>query len=331
MPKGTKLSAVEQGQVRVLKQQNLSLRAIAKAVGRSKTVVGNFLKDPDAYAAKKRKGKARKLSERDRRVLFRQATLHKKSASQIVQQLSTAVSARTVRRELQRNDNAKYVKRNVKPKLKPHHIAARLTWARARIKERTVWEKVIFSDEKKFNLDGPDGLQYYWQDLRKEKESYFSRHSGGGSVMVWGAFSHVGRSELAVLSGRQDSYDYQQTLTGFLFPLADDTMSGAYVFQHDNASIHSSNATSQFLSDLEIPVLAWPALSPDLNPIENLWGDMARAVYSGGMQYNTVSELKGAILRAWGDIPQSRLIKLAGSMHDRCMDVLERKGDKIAY
>jgi len=43
---------------------------------------------------------------------------------------------------------------------------------------------VIFSDEKKFNLDGPDGCDSYWHDLRKEHLVKPRRNFGGGSVMV---------------------------------------------------------------------------------------------------------------------------------------------------
>ncbi|KAI8120489.1 Transposable element Tc3 transposase [Lucilia cuprina] len=59
------------------------------------------------------------------------------------------------------------------------------------------WEKVLFSDEKKFNLDGPDGFQYYWHDLQKDKEVRMSRNFGGGSLMIWGGFSIKGKLPLA--------------------------------------------------------------------------------------------------------------------------------------
>ena len=35
-------------------------------------------------------------------------------------------------------------------------------------------------------VDGPDGFDYYWHDLRKEKLIFSKRQQGGGGVMIWG-------------------------------------------------------------------------------------------------------------------------------------------------
>ncbi|WKY09922.1 hypothetical protein Q1695_002349 [Nippostrongylus brasiliensis] len=79
-------------------------------------------------------------------------------------------------------------------------------------------EMVIFSDEKKWNLDGPDDYKHYWRDLRKEKWVFCRRNFGGESVMVGAAFSGYGLVALEFISCNMDSEDYQDVLKEHLLP-----------------------------------------------------------------------------------------------------------------
>ena len=63
------------------------------------------------------------------------------------------------------------------------------------------WMTIIFSDVKKFNLDGHDGIQCYYHDLRTEEKVFSKRQFGGESDMIWGAFSANGKAELVVVKG----------------------------------------------------------------------------------------------------------------------------------
>lgn len=83
----------------------------------------------------------------------------------------------------------KYRKMKARPCWRPHHIAARLDFARKYHCWNNEWKSIVFSDEKKFNLDGPDGYKYFWHALGTKYEHYSKQHSGGKSVKVWGAFS----------------------------------------------------------------------------------------------------------------------------------------------
>jgi transposase len=207
----------------------------------------------------------------------------------------------------------------------------RVSWAKDMFRNNTNWDNIIFSDEKKFNLDGPDGFQYYWRHLDDEKESFFSRHSGGQSVMVWGCFSSHGLGDLAVVSGRMNSEKYCEMLGDYLLPFAHQFHVENIIFQQDNAPCHRARATIETLRDVGVTVLPGPALSPDLNPIENLWGILARRVYCDGRQFTSVDDLKRVIFEEWSKITMDYLKTLLKSMPDRCLQVVERKGAKTTY
>ncbi|KAJ0394740.1 hypothetical protein ATCC90586_008854 [Pythium insidiosum] len=46
-------------------------------------------------------------------------------------------------------------------------------------------------------------------------------------------------------------------------------------------------------------VFEWSAKSPDLNPIEKMWGYLTRRLYAEGKQYDSVNKLKVVITREW--------------------------------
>jgi hypothetical protein len=75
-------------------------------------------------------------------------------------------------------------------------------------------DSVVFSDEKKYNLDGPEGFSFYWHDLRNEKLIFSKRTQGGGSVMIWGGFSSKGKTELEFINSNMNSKMYKDPLFG---------------------------------------------------------------------------------------------------------------------
>ena len=207
-----------------------------------------------------------------------------------------------------------------------------MTWAKNQLRlDPRLWGRTIFSDEKRFSLDGPDGEAYYWADKRIEDKTFSKRQQGGGGVMVWGCFCLRGRPELFIVPNTLNSEKYVELLQNTLEPFAEKTFKGSWRYQQDNAPMHNSKYTKEYFMEAEINVIEWPPRSPDLNPIENLWGNLVRSVYADNRQFEYEDDLIEAIKYAWENIDQDLVQKLVDSMTDRCTEVIERRGGKTHY
>lgn len=332
MPRGTELTDTQQAQLLALKAAGWSVAKMARYVNKSRKCVSNFLKSPSAYKTKKRTGRKPRMSDTKTRLMFREARKGGKNSSQLVSSLNLPVGKKRVQAMLLTDASLEWRRPMKGPWLTPIHISRRLEWATERVgMGQDYWDQIIWSDEKKWNLDGPDGLSSYWHDLRAEQKIFSKRAFGGGSVMIWACFSSKGLSNIAFITGKQNALNYCETLANNLLPFKNAHHPENCIFMQDGASIHTAHVTQNWLNQRNIPVLQWPARSPDLNPIENLWGILARRVYGGGRQFGTKDELIARIEEVWGEVEPELLLNLARSLPNRIAEVLRKQGKQTKY
>ena len=223
MPRKPRLTTFEKGQIVAHEANCWPVSRIAEELGRSRNVVSAFLRDQAGYNRKNGGSRPSKLSEADKRRINREASKGILSSTGIVKALQLTVKPRRIRQLLQDNVHLSYKRVTRTPAMRERHEKCRVSWAMERMSwSHQKWSSVVWSDENKFNLDGPDGLAYKWHDLRKEKQWFSKRHSGGQSVMVWACFGGQLKSELAFLVGAQDGQKYVGTLRQYLLPFSED-------------------------------------------------------------------------------------------------------------
>jgi transposase len=101
-------------------------------------------------------------------------------------------------------------------------------------------------------------------------------------------------------------------------------------FCQDNASIHTANETLEWLEEDGVSWIGdWPANSPDLNLIENVWGIMVRRM--GGRNFDTEAQLWAAVVEEWDNISYDTIRKLYKSVRMRYQAVLGANGKHTKY
>ncbi len=194
------------------------------------------------------------------------------------------------------------------------------------------WSKVLFSDESKFCISFGNQGPRVWRKSGEAQTPCCLKSSVKfpQSVMIWAAMSSAGVGPLCFLKSTVNAAIYQEILEHFMLPSVDKLYGDAdFIFQQDLAPAHTAKGTKSWFNDHGVTVLDWPANSPDLNPIENLWGIVKRKMRD--TRPNNADELKATVKETWASIPPQQCHKLITSMPRRIEAVIKAKGVPTKY
>jgi len=154
--------------------------------------------------------------------------------------------------------------------------------------------------------------------------SVFTWTVGGGGIMMWGAMSYRVTGILKKVSGILDAKGYIKILEDAAVPSAHLLGCGdLFWYQNDGAPCHRAKIVNAWKEDNGFRCLQWPPQSPDLNPIETLWGDIKRTLRS--CRSRNVGELGANVMAAWRDIPATMCQELVRQMPARIKKVISAK------
>lgn len=207
-----------------------------------------------------------------------------------------------------------------KPELNASQRQRRLAFARAHSDEN--WDTWIFSDEKRFTISpAPMGVRYL-----AGQRPVVGRRAYPAKTNVWWAISKK-RGFVPVFFRENLNADGYIEILEQRLPRCRRIR---WIFMQDGAPPHRARKTQKWLGDHHIRwEQHWPANSPDLNPIENLWAVLCRYVYS--VPINDVDHLEQRIREAVNTLSPQTVANAINSMPDRLAAVRCNRGGNTRY
>ena len=334
------LSQAEKSKIIQRLHDNISTLEISKELDRDHRTIKKFVTNPELCNGRSDKGKIRKKAPVSHRAMSRIKREIRRNplgtSKEVSENADVPDVPKSTRCRILRNV-AKCGKPRVRPPLKDVYKKKRMEWAKNHMKVN--FQTVLFTDECRATLDGPDGWRRGWFCKEGPRPHRIRRQQGGGGVMFWVAI--IGNKLVGpfrVADGvKMTAKLYIDFIKEHLVPWHKKknlSFRKKMVFMHDNAPSHAARLTTEYLQSVlgnHGKIMQWPACSPDLNPIENLWSILKRKLYSSGRQYTSKDDLWNAVLTAAKDISSDDVESLTSSMDQRLLSMIHKNGNYIQY
>jgi transposase len=347
-----------------LNHPSATFRQVARATGTSNSFVHKWVtryKKTRSVQNKRRKKHATALQEEVLAELEELAVQQKldsipRLAVRFGEQFGVQISPSTLARWM-KDDGWQFGTPKQINKLTAVHRARREAFAR-RMKDET-FEGFLFTDSKIFRLFPPKSSRllagWYHRSIPGSRRSFTIKRQSQ-QIHAYARVTAYGITRLIFVSGttgRVSPYnkpntskpyagvcaqEYQECVVPALVEDAQQIFArtphaNTWVFQQDNARIHTTQGSMECIGEAAPGGLLedWPACSPDLSWIENIWAWMEHELRRRP-QCRNIKELEGALLDIWEDLGKNHkhiLTNCVASMPGRMEKVIEAKGAPI--
>ena len=307
---------------------------IARFSGESHQNVRNAVDKWESQASVEdlpRQGRPSEISPEDRdTIIGRQLEDRFKSLIDIYRELNTEgcqVSYDQVKRVI--GDTFIKSAAPLRIKMSEENKAKRVLWIESHSRwRRQKWSKVVWTDEKMFELY-PQRGRLYAKILPDEYPEDFPRQRLGVSpkIMFWGAISGEGKVFLDVIEDpSMTSYSYSCFLYQRAMPAIRMIHGKDFFYQQDNAPPHRGGLTSIYLEIAKVKVIEWPPQSPDLNPIEQVWNWLAGKIKTKSFQ--NLGELRDSVFALWEQLPNNTVLAYIEKLESKMDYVYKNNGEE---
>lgn len=318
-----------------LRDEGLSENEIARKCNKDRrwvrSTIGRF-NELGHFGNRKGSGRKQKLDQSDaKRLLKKMKGKRRASVRRTAKTFKTkkgqSVGRETIRINLKRSGLYPHRKQKT-PRLTEKQKKKRVQFAEHN--RRRDWDHVVFWDEKEFELFGSPNRKndVVWDEHRVQITQGEVAHPT--KYKVGAAISSRGVTRLVPYAGMIDSDEYQRMISKVLPDIYKMFPDGDWVLVQDSARPHVSRSSLAFLAD-NVPDFIkpseWAANSPDISPIENVFGDQQEKVYSKDPQ--TLEAMKKIVHSEWKKLTPEICKKFVSVVPNRLRKIIETKGEYV--